>query len=237
MSCAYLTLAALLTGCGGGILGNVPTTGDATNAGVYPPGSKPFGRSYGEWSAAWWQWVFLMPVSEHPVLDATGEYAHVGQSGPVWFLAGTFGGVTERTCTIPPGKALFFPIINSLSIMTVDEYSMEQLRRNVSERTDHVTELQVTVDGRELRNLTAYRFQSPPSFYVRFPDDPDEALSPALAGGGSHESFADGYWVMLEPLAPGAHTIYFRGKSVNPGGAGGQDDVFETQMTYHLTVE
>ena len=35
------------------------------------------------------------------------------QSGPVWFLAGTFGGKAERTCTIPSGKAILFPPINT----------------------------------------------------------------------------------------------------------------------------
>ena len=35
------------------------------------------------------------------------------QSGPVWFLADTYGTKrTIRTCTVPRGKHLFFPLIN-----------------------------------------------------------------------------------------------------------------------------
>ncbi len=52
----------------------------------------------------------------NPVEDNTGKFCGLGQSGPVWFLAGTFGGTVERTCTIPAGKALFYPLVNSIWI-------------------------------------------------------------------------------------------------------------------------
>ena len=54
--------------------------------------------------------------SINPLLDQTGQNAALGQSGEVWFLAGTTGGSAERTVTVPPGKALFFPIVNNLWI-------------------------------------------------------------------------------------------------------------------------
>ena len=41
----------------------------------------------------------------------------VGQSGSVWFLAGIFGGGSAtRTCAVPAGKALYFPVLNSVNI-------------------------------------------------------------------------------------------------------------------------
>jgi hypothetical protein len=37
----------------------------------------------------------------------------IGQSGPVWFLAGTTGGApVVRGCTVPKGKELFFSLLN-----------------------------------------------------------------------------------------------------------------------------
>src|SRR5215831_15880144 len=33
--------------------------------------------------------------------------------GIVWFLAGPFVGAVTRTCTLPQGTALFFPIVNA----------------------------------------------------------------------------------------------------------------------------
>src|SRR5262245_11884284 len=41
----------------------------ANNPGVLPPQSNPYGASYGEWSAKWWQWAFSMPHTDHPLFD------------------------------------------------------------------------------------------------------------------------------------------------------------------------
>ena len=49
------------------------------------------GKTYGEWSAGWWQWMFSIKAAENPQ-DAQGEMdCSVHQSGPVWYLAGLFG--------------------------------------------------------------------------------------------------------------------------------------------------
>src|SRR6266700_1791762 len=84
------------------------------NPGVVTTTSYPFGKNYGEWSHAWWLWEYSIPAPNNPVLDTTGANCDVGQSGQVWFLAGSFtSGTITRTCTVPHGKALFFPIFNS----------------------------------------------------------------------------------------------------------------------------
>jgi len=85
------------------------------NTGIAPPQSSPYGQTYGEWSGAWWRWAYSFPAGEdqNPVQDPTGALAGLGQSGPVWFLAGSFGQTITRTATVPAGKALFFPIINT----------------------------------------------------------------------------------------------------------------------------
>src|SRR5262245_10175900 len=61
----------------------------APNPTVVPPNSRPYGASYSQWTAAWEQWAYGAPASMNPVTDTTGEFAAVGQHGPVWFLAGT----------------------------------------------------------------------------------------------------------------------------------------------------
>src|SRR3954453_11906827 len=88
------------------------------NPSVIPSNARPYGQSYVEWSNAWWQWAFSLPVpagnpEAHPLFDPTGASCGAGQSGSVWFLAGSFAGRTVvRNCTIPTGKAIFFPILN-----------------------------------------------------------------------------------------------------------------------------
>ena len=77
---------------------------------AYKPDENPFGKRWEEWTAEWWKWSLSLPKDQNPITDPTGENASHNQRGPVWFLAGTFGGVAERTCDIPAGKAIFFPI-------------------------------------------------------------------------------------------------------------------------------
>ncbi len=65
-----------------------PTFAKNDNPQVLPPNSHAFGKTYGEWSAAWWQWLYSMPTNQHPLYD-TAECSE-GQSGKVWFLGGTY---------------------------------------------------------------------------------------------------------------------------------------------------
>jgi hypothetical protein len=65
----------------------------------------------------WWKLVYSIPKGENPVADdQTGQFAHKGQSGPVFFLYGNFGGKTERTCTVLYGKSIFLPILMTISL-------------------------------------------------------------------------------------------------------------------------
>jgi len=84
------------------------------NPGVLPPHSHTYGKTLGEWSAAWWQWAAGIPAENNPLRDETGEDCGIDQSGKVWFLGGTQGGAVERECTVPPGKALLFPVLNAV---------------------------------------------------------------------------------------------------------------------------
>ena len=99
---------------------------------VAPPQSQPYGASYGEWGAAWWQWALAQPASANPLFDSTGEYCGAGQSGQVWFLAGTFGGSAERTCTVPAGRALLLPVLNIAYIRDPGEtITVEEMRQTI----------------------------------------------------------------------------------------------------------
>src|SRR2546423_13002944 len=88
---------------------------DKSGSMMFPLDSEPYDLSYIEWTGKWWRWALCIPKSNNPLLDSTGEHCAEGQTGPVWFLAGTTCKIhsSERKCTIPSGKALLFPIIVS----------------------------------------------------------------------------------------------------------------------------
>ena len=84
---------------------------------MYSREEKPFGKTWEEWTAKWWQWLLSIPRDHNPGLDQTGENFDLNQLDPnVLFLAGALAGSgpVERTITINTGKAVLFPVINLL---------------------------------------------------------------------------------------------------------------------------
>jgi hypothetical protein len=201
------------------------------NPGVFPIDSRPFGHTYGEWSARWWQWALSVPEETNPLLDPTGVHCAEGQAGPVWFLAGTFGGTATRTCTVPAGKALFFPLLNTIFGAGVGDCEptnpgvpcdVDALREAAAAPLENPQTLEASIDGVPLQDLSAYRVQSP-VFSITFPED---AVF-GLPSGTFEPNVSDGYWLMLVPLSAGEHTIYFKAVSA---------DGFTSEVTYHLTI-
>lgn len=196
----------------------------SASASIPPVQSPTYGGTYGEFSARWWQWLLSIPAAVNPNLDTTGEHCALGQYDDVWFLAGNFGGSSVRTCTIPAGKPIFFPVINSLAFKPVGKDTLNSLRSLAAGFPDSVTTLTVTVDGNAVNN---YRVRSP-SFTIIAP--PKGIVTPGAlqAPGNTDTLVSDGYWVLLPPLAADTtHTIHINGTT-----SGG----FELDVTYTLNV-
>jgi hypothetical protein len=179
----------------------------------FPVDTIQYNLTYGEWTARWWQWVVSVPEDRNPSADETGENCDEGQSGPVWFLAGTFGGLNERNCDIPAGTAIMFPIMNAeCSYAEYPDLRTEsELRSCAVSANEGVTELMVTIDGQVIdeSQLRSYRVQSP-LFTLTLPENNIFGL-PA----GTTQAVSDGFWIFLPPLGPGQHEIHFRGAVVD----------------------
>ena len=170
--------------------------------GAVPPHETVGGLTYGEWSARWWKWALETTAAESPLDDATGANCAVNQSGKVWFLAGMlFSGQVERTCTVPTGTRLFFPVVNAFCAAEGDFAAMRECA------TGFLTGVtfQVTIDGKIIDEdaLTTYRALSP-EFDLVLPEGnalgaPADTYAPAAA---------DGYYVMLNPLSRGTHEVH-----------------------------
>ncbi|RJX31828.1 MAG: hypothetical protein C4531_07105 [Desulfurivibrio sp.] len=191
-----------------------------------------FEKTYGEWSAKWWQWL---EAQNFTPLTAQGEVdCSQGQTGPVWFLAGTDGsGPVERECTVPKGTLLFFPLVNAEFNNVPNETTCEGgpctedekrviLDGLMSDNTpgllnSRACNLESTVDGIPtlFSGFAIARTQSPAFLYL---DD--------------HETVSDGFWVMLS-LPEGQHTLHFKGALCDLD-SGSQ--LFEVDVTYNLNV-
>ena len=227
---AVLTVLALV-----GSAAVSPAQAFLGNPRVLPPHSHPHGLTYAEWGTRWWQWADSISATDNPILDPTGADCGQGQSGPVWFLAGTAGNSVVRSCTVPVGKAILIPILNinndypcpDPSFQPAPGQSLEDfLTEGAAAVIDLVDDLLVEVDGVPLRNLFAYRATSA---LFTFTGDPSltPVLDPCLTGT-PQAGVSDGYWVMLAPLSRGEHTVHFRGGITSFG--------FQVEATYQLTV-
>lgn len=204
------------------------------NPGIAPIQSRPSGKTYGQWAASWWQWAAQTPASINPILDK-GDCS-VGQTGRVWFIGGTFSGeagkVTVRNCTIPVGTALFFPLINNGYFAFLNDppetRTEEYLRAQVV--CDAPTLLEAKIDGVPVKNPSQYLAESP-LFDVQLPEDNvfgvDESVVPQLLLSPSVDR---GYYLFLQPLPPGNHTIKWKAKITCPIGT------FEQNNTYNIVV-
>jgi hypothetical protein len=233
-------VASSLAGCGGGLKqGAIARGSNPASSAVFLPSATPFGKTYGEWADEWWKWGLGAPSSDNPFLDPTGEKCSAGQSGPVWFLGSTFQAEAERRCVVPADKALFFPVgFAVLTVLPVDAETVAGLRALAKAQADHITELQVAVDGVELQGLRNFRFRSPSSFIFTTVDLLGVlGLSrPGFEDGVPHEAVTDGYWVMLQRLPVGEHTIIARVKFVFPAQFPDVQTA-ETKLIWHLTVQ
>ena len=191
---------------------------------MYPVNSSPYNVPYGEWTARWWRWALSIPNDKNPLVDDTGKNCSEFQSGPVWYLSGTTGETysATRTCSIPAGKSILFPIIASLfSFAEVPFIKTDQELISYSAKDiDDCSLLEASVDGQKLQNLDQHRIQFGP-FDISLPSDNIWNVQ-----SGATRAVSDGFWIFLKPLNDGYHKINFHGIEPN----------FHTNVTYQIII-
>ena len=223
------TVVALIASLGGAWA----DTAVAAGPNVLEPGIKHYGKSYNDLTGDWWQWVTQFPLATNPILENGTLDCTRGQSGKIWFIAGNFGGAfgeanpAHRSCTIPSGKALFFPLANSLFWVPEDGATAAAVRTAANAGMNAISGLEVMIDGVAVADPFAYRAQTQPGGFAL-------TFAPLLADFGfsaqpdpRKPAVADGYWILLAPLHNGEHTIRFRASAVN----------FALDVTYGITVK
>ena len=230
--------ASSSAGSGGGGDDGGTDAGVMNDLYVYPPGSMIQNQTYGAWGAAWWEWALSIPASTNPILNGPCDQQ---QPSGAFFLAGNEGGSDTRSCTVPAGTPLFFPILNAInracpeSSCAADANAAETAASHFYD-TNPPLKLTLEIDGVSLTNLTAYRAANG-VFDDTEGADPNEQIFPGCAGpiqtnscgvavGSKRAAAGDGYWFMVKPLASGSHVVHFVGIQPN----------FTLNVTYNLTV-
>ena len=161
-----------------------------------PPAAMVEGRSFVSLTADWWRWARGAAIP--PYLDPDGRLCEAGQSGPVWFLAGTDGTFApKRECAVPEGKHVLVPVINMYyQAGTVQGTPCADLQSSAAVNNDRLVSAVVMVDGVVIEHVERFRVRSG-CFSLALKGDADHA----------HLAAADGYWLLLPPMPAGKHTI------------------------------
>ncbi|MGW2049244.1 signal protein [Streptomyces sp. NPDC001858] len=140
----------------------------------------------------WWTWAMSESEDTNPVADEDGSDCGRNQPQDVWFLAGTFGTQAKRTCGVPDGVPLAFPLVNLIG--------------GLADCTDFMSAAKgsAVLDGEQVSSETIRG----ETITVRGVTD-----NPVTGTGGRFSATGCGLWVQLPPLQPGKHTLTIRGQS------------------------
>jgi hypothetical protein len=214
---------------------------------ILPPSSLPYGLSYQEWAAKWWQFFYGQSTDYMQPLGSPGICE--GPASRVLFLNGAPGSTTEtKHATIQADTPLFLAILaftadnTACPITDFTTNSAEVLAAEaVAGWTGAATLTTCTIDGLAVPGLenptnTIYNVVSTPFSYTTAEKNNIVAVSegePCLPGGLTiYPAVADGVYLMLAPLSPGKHSIHFVGV------AGPLSSPFlKLDITYDITVQ
>jgi hypothetical protein len=175
-------------------------------------------------TAAWWNWAVQNPSPLVGNYEGGEQCETVTIDGVEYiFLAGTTGGEAERTCTVPAGTPILFPVVNAVcseAFTPPDPAPYPRCAERLIDQALEDGEIFATLDGKDLKTqrITSETFTwvLPPDNVFGLPE-------------GSYDAGSSGLWV-YEPkgLKPGEYDLTFGGSFFGGG--------FTVDVTYHLIV-
>jgi hypothetical protein len=220
---------------------------------IVPPDQSFNGQSQAQLANGYWQWAFSFPSATNPLLDTTGADAYLGNEGSFVYLAGTIGNAAfTRHITVGSGQSLFVPVFPFITWGDISAYgdSYAGLRQDDAETAGIQpngsapnTTLFLTLDGHSIplpsgtTSLFDFRQVSPALFNLFIPGDNVFGLTnPPFPYPGTVQALADGWYVLLNPLTPGIHTLEFGGQTTGIGAYDGQTIFTDTTVIINVTV-
>jgi hypothetical protein len=192
---------------------------------ILPPNSVVAGKTIADWTAAWWTWALQAPAAQNPLTDTTGAFASLNNNGPVFFIAGTTGltNSVARTFQVPAGKPVLLPMINFFDTEPAEidppTASLDD-RKNAADlvvtgwlNAVDPASLFASIDGHPAPDLAQY-LEVTGLFSMGATQSGSLIASFGVPVGAElYPTKAAGYWLMIDGLAPGPHTVQFGGRS------------------------
>jgi hypothetical protein len=226
---------------------------------VIPKNEAPLGKPYDYWIDKYWNWFIGLSTEQATPKDGGCLINKIDSM--VMLMQPIFGGVRNQNCSISSGDAIMIPLWTAwcdsganLDDISDPSVNLDQKLTKCAREVYNLGNIgsEVKVDNSPVSNLNVrmslkpdssldYRINSMTNvseiysggFNLTIPSDshlPD--LVPGEWRAGSH-----GWWVFLQPLAPGEYKIFYNVR-VLPTGPTSSPGVnpTSTDITYNLKV-
>lgn len=183
---------------------------DPASFGVVAPSREPLKVAYEDWARSWFDWFLLSPVEQNPIAQGGCD---LGDQGDVFFLPAAPPGTTVAiACTVrddqyilvSPGGVIAWAVGHDKPRKKVQAESVDA-STVVFDPTLAVDGATIPVGGSYWIRIDAYESTAADGNVLDIPAGPF-----FVAGSG--------WWLMLEPLEAGEHTIFSGNSRYGPGG-------------------
>jgi len=218
------------------------------NVEFYSKGELPFGISYGDWIAKYWNWDLSIPLdpktNDFLGLKENGCLVH-RENSTVMLADTAAGGIWNQKCTISHNAGILIPIWTGecdQGTKAFETYSFKQLLDCARGFDLGKVRGQVKVDNIPVATLDALDYKTnimnnvtevySNQFNATIPINSHVIVERY----GTFPAAAHGWFVFLKPLQPGTHTVYYQ-NSVEPTTLSGAGNVNSAQFTYVFDVK
>ena len=216
--CLIVALALLL------VTVSVAGASGNPNPGVLPPNSRVQERTLGEWTALYWEYVLTIPTWQSPFFGNVGTGCLYERIGNVALIAADWNRPLV-TCEVPAGTMLQFMVVGTecSTLEAPPFYGGNEEELRACAQSIALDDLQASIDGVPLENLSQYVYTSP-LYEFTMPEDNIFGVPAGTTG----QSVGHAFYVALAPLSAGTHMLHFYGYI--------PDFDFPSEFNFELTV-
>jgi len=184
------------------------------------------GKSIAQWTQDWWTWAMQSDADRNPSNDPTGAFASRHNHGDVFFIGGVplvantanVSESAERNFRVPHDTPLLVPLINAFSTLEDQADENQELVQFLSSVKPN--SLFLNIDGRPVDNLQS--FKEVTDFFSlglgrkgTAIEEFAQSVGTSVVGQELTPTKAAGYYVMVEGLGRGPHTLNFGAATTN----------------------